>query len=142
MFKSCLDFTPVLAWFPNSQHLAMSQVNGIEIRDALSGTLVDSFDLTPSPRRVLDPKEVSCRCLAIYPDSSRITYVTRGNRVHVWNTLARTEEFVVTGHKVGLVSINVSSNGKLLLSGSKSDASWSATLTVEKSSWLLRLVTS
>ena len=109
MFKSCLDFTPVLAWFPNSQHLAMSRVNGIEIRDALSGTLVDSFDLTPSPRRVLDPKEVSCRCLAIYPDSSRITYVTRGNRVHVWNTLARTEEFVVTGHKVGLVSINVSS---------------------------------
>ncbi|KAI9456829.1 hypothetical protein BJY52DRAFT_1212779 [Lactarius psammicola] len=116
----CYDFMRVLAWSPNSQCIAVSRVNSIEIRDALSGSIVDSFDLSLSLDHVLDPKTVSCRCLAFYPDNSRIAYVTGSNRVCVRNTLARTEEFVMMGHEGGLVSINVSPNGKLLVSGSKS----------------------
>ncbi|KAH8988695.1 hypothetical protein EDB86DRAFT_2031977 [Lactarius hatsudake] len=119
-FKLCSEFVPALAWSPNSQHIAVFRVNGIETWDALSGFIVDSFDLSPPLEYVLDPKKVSCRRLAFYPDNSRIAYVTRGDRVHVRNTLARTEEFVVTSHEGGLMSINVSSNGKLLVSGSKS----------------------
>ncbi|KAI9451522.1 hypothetical protein BJY52DRAFT_1215022 [Lactarius psammicola] len=116
------DFTPVLAWSPNSQYIAVSRVNGIEIWDALSGSIVDSFSWSSSLEHVLDDldhQRVSCPCLAYYPDNSRIAYDT-GGEVHVRNTLARTEVFVVTGHEGGLVNINVSPNGKLLVFGSKS----------------------
>ncbi|KAH9024237.1 hypothetical protein EDB84DRAFT_1678134 [Lactarius hengduanensis] len=123
-FKLCYDFTLALAWSPNSQHIALSRANGIEIRDALSGSIVDSFGLSLETKLeyVLYPQKVSCHRLAFYPDNSRIAYVTRDGKVHVRNTLSRTEEFVVTGHdsEGGLVSINVSPNGKLLVSGSKS----------------------
>jgi WD40 repeat protein len=114
-FKRCLDFTPAVTWSPNSQHIAVSLVHLIEIRDVLSGSIVDSFDFSPTLEHVLDIKKVSRRCLAFYPDNSRIAYVTGGNRVHVWNTFARTVEFVVTGQDV-----DVSPNGKFLVSGSKS----------------------
>ncbi|KAF8266943.1 quinon protein alcohol dehydrogenase-like superfamily [Lactarius quietus] len=118
-FKFCLDFTPVVSWSPNSQRVAVCRVNGIEIRDALSRSIVDSFDLYLPLDHVLDPKKASCRCLVYYPDSSRVAYVV-GDRVHVRNTLARTEEFMVTGHEGGLVGISVSPNGMFLVSGSKS----------------------
>ncbi|KAI9439119.1 hypothetical protein H4582DRAFT_117919 [Lactarius indigo] len=118
-FQSFYDFTLALAWSPDSQHIAMSRVNGIEVRDVLSGSVLDSFDFLPSLERVLDPKRVSCRCLAFYPNNSRIAYVTSGE-VHVRNTLEKMEEFVVTGHEEGLVSINLSPSGKLLVSASKS----------------------
>ncbi|KAH9051182.1 hypothetical protein EDB83DRAFT_2676554 [Lactarius deliciosus] len=126
IFKLCYDFALALAWSPNSQHIALSRANGIEIQDALSGHIVDSFGLSPALEtkleHVLYPQKVSCHCLAFYPDNSRIAYVTRDGKVHVRNTLSKTEEFVVTGHdsEGGLVSINVSPNGKLLVSGSKS----------------------
>ena len=113
MFKLCL---PVASWFPNSQHIAVYRVNWIEILDAQSGSIVDSFDISPSS---LDPQQVLYRCLAFFPDNSKVAYVTRGD-MHVRNTLAGKEEFVVTGHGEGLASINVSPNGKLLVSGSKS----------------------
>ncbi|KAH9032225.1 hypothetical protein EDB85DRAFT_1258709 [Lactarius pseudohatsudake] len=118
LFKVYNDFMQVFAWSPNSQHIAVSQVNSIEIRDALSGSIVDSFDLSPSLEHVLNPKKVSRRCFTFYPDNSRIAYITRDGRVLVRNTLARTEMFAVTGHEAGLVSINVSPNGKLLVSAS------------------------
>ena len=119
-FKLCLDFALVLAWSPNSQHIAVSRVNGIEIRDALSGSVVDSFDFSPTLEHVLDPQKVSSRCLAFYPDNSRIAYTTRGDGVHVRNTQATKEEFVVSGLQGGLVSLVVSPNGKFLVSSSKS----------------------
>ncbi|KAH8991452.1 hypothetical protein EDB86DRAFT_3079871 [Lactarius hatsudake] len=118
LFRVYNDFMQLFAWSPNSQHIAVSQVNGIEIRDALSGSIVDSFDLSPSLEHVLNPKKVSRRCFTFYPDNSRIAYITRDGRVQVRNTLARTEEFAVTGHEAGLVSVNVSPNGKLLVSAS------------------------
>ncbi|KAH9173193.1 WD40-repeat-containing domain protein [Lactarius sanguifluus] len=105
-FKLCYDITLALAWSPNSQHIALSRLSASET------TL----------EHVLNPHKVSCHCLAFYPDNVRIAYVNRGGRVHVRNTLARTEEFVVRGHdsEGGLVGVNVSPNGKLLVSGSKS----------------------
>ncbi|KAH9021850.1 hypothetical protein EDB85DRAFT_2152142 [Lactarius pseudohatsudake] len=118
LFRMYNDFMQVFAWSPNSRLIAVSRVNGIDIRDALSGSIVDSFDLSPSLENVLDPKRVSRQCFAFYPDNSRIAYITRGGRVQVRNTLARTEEFAVTGHEAGLVSINVSPNGELLVSAS------------------------
>ncbi|KAH9058121.1 hypothetical protein EDB87DRAFT_1578268 [Lactarius vividus] len=116
MFRTYNSFMQVFAWSPNSRLIAVSRVTGIDILDALSGSIVDSFDLSPSLENVFDPKRVSRQCFAFYPDNSRIAYVTRGGRVQVRNTLARTEEFAVTGH--GLVSINVSPNGELLVSAS------------------------
>ncbi|KAI9448758.1 hypothetical protein BJY52DRAFT_1216208 [Lactarius psammicola] len=120
LFKLYYDSLQVFAWSPSSQYIAVSRVNGIEIWDTQLGSIVDSFDLLPSLEHVLDPKKVSCQCLAYYPDNSRIAYITRDGRVQVRNTLARTEEFVVTGHKGGLVSVNVSPNGKFLASASNS----------------------
>ncbi|KAH9028810.1 quinon protein alcohol dehydrogenase-like superfamily [Lactarius hengduanensis] len=118
LFRIYNDFMQVFAWSPNSRLIAVSRVNGIDIRDALSGSIVDSFDLSPSLENVLDPERVSRQCFTFYPDNSRIAYITRGGRVQVRNTLARTEEFAVTGHEAGLVSINVSPNGELLVSAS------------------------
>ncbi|KAH9023418.1 hypothetical protein EDB84DRAFT_1508818 [Lactarius hengduanensis] len=118
--ESCYDFTRVLAWSPNSQYIAVSRVDCIEIRDALSSSIVDSFALSLSLEHMLEPKKVSCRRLAFYPDNSRIAYIAGSDRVCVRNTLARTEEFVVTGHEGGLVSTDVSPNGKLLVSTSNS----------------------
>ncbi|KAF8266950.1 WD40-repeat-containing domain protein [Lactarius quietus] len=118
-FKACLDFKPVVAWSPNSQYVAVSLVHGFEIRDALSGSIVDSFFLSPSSECVMDLQQVSCRCLAFFMDDSRVAWITRGGSIQVWNTLTKKVEFAVTVGE-GLVSINVSPNGKLLVSGSKS----------------------
>ncbi|KAF8273553.1 hypothetical protein EI94DRAFT_1715265 [Lactarius quietus] len=119
-FKFCYDFTRVLAWSPNSELIAVSRVNSVEIRSAPSGSIVDSFNLSPPSEHVLDPKKVSCLCFAFYPDNSRIAYASRGGRVHVRDTLAMTEVFAVTDDQEGLLSIDVAQNGKLLVSGSKS----------------------